>query len=558
MNEKIYVSHLLAQRLSFELAPPLIVVLQILFLSFGLGLILYAWRRYPAVWGRPAFFFGLAFVAIYQIPAIIYGGHLYIGLPDLLGLFFVINFMPITIGLWLLISSRYYPYSGECNSLRLEQLTTENFKKLLFLLSGLTVLVFGVFFYFIPWKCTGLWSMLFDPESTLLAREISMKLNNNHLVNRLYGFYVNALGPTLCFIGLYFASKCFKERKFLNCLYAVVLAFIAIALVLVAGIKGLLVSMGIFLLAAVFSSTEGSHGRFAAVVVCAVFFGMSLLAFEAARYRVQLSTGPSYDFAGCAITLGSCQSSAELVRSAAVREEGGLGLNRDKLDEFGEQLKKSCNNKTFNIDTRSQSAKSLTQTTSTQNSAIVTEPEMVKKNSLDFWIQITPNFWNRITPLAVRLFQIPLQVATWHFIFVAQHPSPGWNAISVVGRISGEKSNLAEKVYQEYGSVYSLGDRTSTSTAPTSFAFSYVAGIGFKGFVFSLVLLIGLDVFTGAVVRKLQSPLKFAAYGLSAATAINLISSDFFTVLISHGGVLGLVLVYCLEKFMPGATNPDN
>jgi hypothetical protein len=177
-------------------------------------------------------------------------------------------------------------------------------------------------------------------------------------------------------------------------------------------------------------------------------------------------------------------------------------------------------------------------------------PNLVAKqlrNQVDESKEPRARIFDLLEGLGVRFFRVPLQVAAWHYLYVTEHHSYGWGVIPFVGKFY-DVQNLAEQVYKAYGYTYSGGDLTSTSTAPTTFIISYGAHLGWTGVFLALSLLILLDAFSVKLVNGLFSPIKFAAFGFLGTVAINMMSSDIFTIMFSHGGFFGLCLFYVFKK----------
>ena len=119
----------------------------------------------------------------------------------------------------------------------------------------------------------------------------------------------------------------------------------------------------------------------------------------------------------------------------------------------------------------------------------------------------------------------------------------GWKSLPFSRRILGESLNMPELVYQKYGVIYSQGDRTITSTAPTSFLLSYPASLGWVGFVLALVCIVMLDAVLAILTAHIKPSLVPLLIGVVLIMSINFMTSDFVTVLISHGGAVGILLV---------------
>lgn len=514
-------NQLFNRNLSIELAPLCIFFAQIGGILICIVLLVWALHRNFGVWRRFAFCFSWIFLFFYLLPSILYGGHLYSGLPSWGFLFLATNFLSLGLALWVFMSSS-----------RLKRQPLIHLENNIFLggwqktlLGALFLVTLSGFFYSVPWPCTGLWALIFDPDSVLLAREMSMKLNGSPWASRMYGFYVSVLGPLLCFIGIYGVGYFFRIGKYIQVFLSVIVLCVAMFLLLIGGVKGVLLGAGIFVACAILSLPISISRRIFASTICLFFFAGVVLLFGLIRDQNQKEgRDMHYDLVGCTQHFGAHEHVLRLLRTAAMREEGGLGLPVEQLERLTQQLDGSD------------------QTTRTKVPRLVATPEVhrpdVSGDSPFRWVQ----------PLWNRLFIVPMQVASWHFIYVEEALSHGWLVIPVVNRLIGDGSNLAELVYGKYGVLYSSGDVTSTSTAPTTFIYSYSAHLGWFGITLAIGLLIALDVLSVILLRTSNSVLLASVTGFFAALGISLASSDFFTVMFSHGGLLGLCMFWLLKK----------
>lgn len=518
------VNQLFAQNLTIELAPPHIFFMQIGGISVCIYLLLQAFRRSPGVWRRFGFFFSWVFIFFYLLPAVIYGGHLYIGFPSWLFFFLSTNIISIGLAIWVFASSVGVT-TGRSISLSNADFLGRGQKALL---GALLFLVLGGFFYFVPWSCTGLWALIFDSKYVLLAREISMKLNGVPWASRLYGFYVSVLGPLLCFIGIYGAAYYWRVRQYFKVFLSATILCAAIFLLLLGGVKGVLLGAGVFVAYAILSLPTSLSRRVLASMIClAVFAGMVFI-FGLIRDKNQNKDHDiQYDLVGCTQHFGARENVLRLLRTAAVRKEGGLGLTVEQLEGLSQK-----------IDGKDQPHDNNGKSALLEDFGSISLSDASNHDVAERWIK----------PLWNRLFVVPIQVASWHFFYVEEVNSSGWLVIPIVNRLVGDGSNLAELVYSKYGVLYSSGDVTSTSTAPTTFIYSYSAHLGWVGIALSLGLLIALDMLSAILLRAGNPVLLAAISGFFAALGISLASSDFFTVMFSHGGLFGLCMFWLLKK----------
>jgi hypothetical protein len=139
---------------------------------------------------------------------------------------------------------------------------------------------------------------------------------------------------------------------------------------------------------------------------------------------------------------------------------------------------------------------------------------------------------------------------------------PG-QVIPLFGNVFGSPVNIPQRVYEKYGVVYSAGDRTSTSTAPTTFIFSYPAFVGLSGLLFAIAIIVILDAISLRIHSISPAVVGYAANGFFAVVSFSLLVSDFFTVMFSHGAIPGIALLFiltrvCASKNRGVLTRPKN
>jgi hypothetical protein len=147
-----------------------------------------------------------------------------------------------------------------------------------------------------------------------------------------------------------------------------------------------------------------------------------------------------------------------------------------------------------------------------------------------------------------RMFVIPFQVSVWHFMYAETEVVDGIKTLPLARLLTGSSLNMPELVYQKYGSIYSQGDRTATSSAPTSFIWTYSSYLGWFGFCIALACILILDLSMVGIAKILDQDLLPVFVGVLVIMTINFSASDFVTVLVSHGGIAGmsLLMVYAM------------
>ncbi|WP_341303374.1 hypothetical protein [Pseudomonas sp. TMP25] len=396
------------------------------------------------------------------------------------------------------------------------------------LLLGVACLV--VYLSGVPWNCTGLFAVVFDPWLTLLAREFSVKLIGSGPATYLLGAYANAVAPILVLLSVWLIRDALLRRRVLSGLIGVLGGMFAIVAVLVSGTKGLLMPSMLMLVAGCYFWCTTWRSRIVTIVSAVVFVMSTLVAFEVVKERASV-VGGAYDFAACSVEAGTCQKSRELLQSMTARDNS-LGLPSSFVKQLQARLDCLCSGG----DEESCSTSVLGNMAGTVGTAGMIGAAEAKR-SMTF-----------INAVFYRILVVPFQVSVWHFMYAESEQVDGLKTLPFSRRLLGESLNMPELVYQKYGSVYSDGDKTSTSTAPTSFFLAYPAYLGLGGFLFALVVVIAFDIFLAQFARLTGVSLLPMLVGGIMIMCMNFMTSDFVTVLISHGGAAGIfvLLVHAL------------
>lgn len=395
----------------------------------------------------------------------------------------------------------------------------------------------------VPAHCTALYSLVMDPHMTLLAREFSIKLVGSSMATYSFGAVANAVAPVVITISFLLLWSGLRQRRILQVLVWPVIGFLSVALVLLSGTKGLLVPAMLMLVISSYLWNRRWWTRVLAVVASMAFLGGSVVMFDLVKER-DAQAGSNYDFASCTVELNVCPASLELMESLGKRDMS-LGLPKSLVKRLDERLICACN-----PNLGPGECKRVQPIRISRARPAHAEGEMLQE-------QVKRGF-TLLEAILNRALVIPMQVAGWHFMYVETEPNPGMAVLPFARRLLGFSVNAPERVYQKYGVIYSDGDRTSTSTAPTGFLLTYPAYLGLYGLLLGVGLVIIFDVLVTALLRQLRPGLLPIAAGLVAGVCLNFAVSDFVTVLISHGGVaaVGLLAGYVLLARWRQRRNP--
>lgn len=393
--------------------------------------------------------------------------------------------------------------------------------------AGGALLLAAAYLLQVPATCTALYSLVVDPHMTLLAREFGGKLAAGALGSYALGALFNVAAPLVLALALRMAWTEVLARRWWRVPLWVLLAFGAVALVMITGTKGLLVPSLLMLVVTSFLWNQRLWVKVAAGGFALGALAVGLVTFELVKERED-AAGARYDIAACAVRVNACERSTVLVESLKQRKMS-LGLPRSLVDDLSERMACACK-------------------PGAQIAACPAVEPVVISFALELEGLPKSRGFTFLEAIANRAMVVPLQVAAWHHMYAETEPSPGLAGIPIFGRLGGNLVNMPETVYQKYGFIYSGGDRTSTSTAPTGFMLSYAAYIGWAGLALALALVIAYDVAACWLLRRVRPALAPLAAGLMLVIAMNLAVSDFLTTMGSHGGAaaLAMLAVYLL------------
>ena len=466
--------------------------------------VLNQWR-----WGRPAFAFAALVNALYQWPTFLLADTIEASLESRWQFAGIAHFVVFTCIVWTVATGRL---TVPARTVSRRDLSVAQMG----IPIGLAGLLAGIYFSKVPLNCTALYALLYDPAMTLLAREVTIKLSGSTLATISYGAIANTVAPVCASIGSAQILYALAARQFVLVLAWATVMLFSVTLVMIAGAKGLtLPLLGAVVLSAIFwSSTR--KGKAIAAVFSLISVAGALVAFELVRER-NVESG-SFDFGSCVKKLGSVEQGLELL--ASIRDRGGLGLGPQQIQELerriaGEHIK--------------------------PKKPIAVERRRVDPDRAVTYLQAIVN----------RALIVPTQVAAWHYLYVEQYVSPGWYAFPLAKKLFGKSVDTSALVYMAYGTIYSDGDATSTSTAPTSYIFTWSAYLGIWGITMIIATIIALDVIVALVMRAAPANILPIGVGLVGVMAFNMISSDFVVVMISHGGLAAIITLVLLTIARP-------
>ena len=425
----------------------------------------------------------------------------------------------------------------------------------------------SVYLWRVPVACTALYSLVVDPHMTLLAREFGGKLIGSKLASYALGALFHVAVPVAVALTFRMAWTQVASRRWVLFAAWMLLGFASISLVMLTGTKGLLVPSMLMLVTTSLLWNQRLRVKFVAGAFAVGAMAVGLVSFELVKERKALA-GSGYDFAACAVRVNACERSTVLVESLKQRKMS-LGLPRPLVDDLSERLACACTPGAdiaacpavepmviaFSLDTSLLEGFPTSQYSPGARRGSDLGEAGAEVGRIERALRkILLRGLTFVEAIVNRAMVVPLQVASWHYMFVETEGSPGAAGIPMAGRLGGNLVNMPEIVYRKYGFIYSSGDRTSTSTAPTGFMLFYPAYIGVPGLMLAVVLVLLYDIAAVWLMRRVRPALSAVAAGLVLVAAMNLAVSDFLTVMGSHGGLAALLMMavfILVDRFMP-------
>jgi hypothetical protein len=496
---------------------------------------------------RPAFMVAVLAHLIFQWPLAIFSPIFDRSLPEFW--FLAVAFhIPILVFLaWVTTTANFVEYirkPNETPELRFQNISPGSQLILLILFAVLVI----VYLSKVGWQCTGLYAMIFDPELALLARETSGKLVHDRVASYGFGVLANVVCPLVIYTVLCHAIAMLTKRQILKTLAWSTLGISALLVVLFPGAKGGLVPTAI-VVGIGFAATRGTWKSRIAIITCVFGSGFLMLSMiEVLRERQVIASG-CYDFGACVWRHNACPEASTLLQSLRYRDMS-LGLSTETISKIENDRDAACSREQQSYESSRCSSRQIIKKAGAipiqkpsgpgSKSSVAGEKGPGKGD-------VASRMGQYAVGIAYRLGVVPLQVAGWHHLYVAEHGSPGVRALPFSSFLFGQRIVMPIRVHEAYYHLYSGGDRTSTGTAPTSFILAYPAYLGFIGIVLSLIALLAFDLIVCRVFRRLRSSLRRAGIGLMAVGSANFMASDFGTTLLTHGTAAAIFLLLMLS-----------
>lgn len=494
---------IMAKRLVVE-APALSLFFVVNLISF-LGVAIFLFKKIRdnrAILIRLPFSFTAAMCLAYQLPLVIFSQQVLGALENAWGYAVVVNGISISLLLWLSATRSYdivgttFPAPRKSSGIYL----------VVGVVAGTSL---WLYLSAVPWDCTALYALLFDPPYTLFARELGVKLLGTSVATYSLGAYAVSIVPIFLILSAVQIGKSISQRRPLVAVSLFIFGFAAVIAVLVTGIKGLLMPSALMTGVAILYYKRTWTSRMVSMVLAVLFFFAAVSVFEFIKERGVYESNGQYDFASCSVKMGACKGSQSLMDSIK-GQRNALGLSIANADQMRTRLNCLCDGVESPVCNEPALTK-LSLLNQTSGGVSVSESSQTNFDTESIGTRSDPsiNSIAGISPviliglpgrlvtyadaLLYRLIVVPFQVSIWHFMYAETEAVVGLETLPFARRLLGQSLNMPELVYQKYGSIYWGGDKTNTSSAPTSFVMAYPAYLGLAGVILALGCIISLD-----------------------------------------------------------------
>ncbi|MEZ5690632.1 MAG: hypothetical protein R3D71_03075 [Rickettsiales bacterium] len=388
----------------------------------------------------------------------------------------------------------------------------------------------GIYFYRIPFDCTALYALFVDQDLTLVVREVIGKLMGRTYAPHLLNVLTSAVAPIVAFMVIGRIWFSLSDKKYLQVIILLLLLLSAVLIMpLIGGAKGSLVPMFVALSVIGFLVVKKWRWKIVIVPLIAVIFaGMILIV----KVMQESNVGKGgYEFGKCMARLDVCDRAKNLLESLKP-PKSYYGMSRQRIDELGYDMANFCKDDKVVYEASSQSLS-----------------DDGKESANPSEVSVSGHIWG----LVYRIIATPLQVVSWHYIYVEDYGRPGLLGISIAKLFSPNYISVPAKVCE----IYYKGDKTSACTAPTSYLFTYPAYMGYLGLLLACVLTIIFDIFFSLLIKYTNRPFADLATGVVVISIVNFIVADFTTVIISHGTAIAFVMILIMYGYMKFFSKAD-
>lgn len=503
-----------------------------------------SFRQNRNVWMRSAFQFGAMVAIIFQWPLVFFFDILKTELERPWLFATAIHGFTLVCFLWVFLTPQFTSKIEIDKGQSRRTSGTAMYVQL-----SVSLLVFyilaSLYLRHVGFECTGLYAFLFDSELTLVARDLSVKFVKDPLASYAIALNIGAVGPiALVAVGVFF-TQMIKTRNLLGAAAAFVVSLGILFVTMVNSAKGNVLPALVVGTIVLLIRCEGWKKRLLSIFALFVLSLSIMLGLEIGK-EISLPTERSaskksaslYPLGACLVRVNACQEGARLIRFFE-RSSGYVGVPSSRVPYLRRDVEMHC---------------PLEFIGEVEDDSWWPEGEYADSRVVR---EARPSF-DRIVlyagSIARRILIVPIQIASWHFQYADEFGSPGLRYLPVVSNFFGGRiGDMPSRVHDAYLTIYSNSSTIPSGTSPTSFLVSAPAYLGYWGFVLAVVLLLIFDISSASLLRYLRGDMQAVAIAILAVAHMNLLLTEFWTAMVSHGAIAGLCLLgiisYLIGKY---------
>ena len=433
-------------------------------------------------------------------------GSIYSDIPNATDYLILINGFVVfgAIGC-LLVSSRFdFSLREFFSGWKLKEGGGEDFAFAILLLFLGLLSALSIYFYYVPYDCTGLFAMLQSPGLLNAVRELSLKLLPDSIPKYTYSIFRAVLLPLLVSVLVLYFHLSVTRRNYTKSVATAILVVVLRPLSMIVGAKGdavyvMLVIAITFMVAA--KSLRAQLFFAGGAVIFGVVLMTSITLLVAKNFSVSEATIKHFH---------ACEK----------------GLNQEGIIDY--YLKRYS----FDIT----ETKTIGEGADGRVGSVYSAVAAPKKVLASVQLKATGD----------RIINTPTMVAGWYFDFVKQQGFVGVAGLPRLASLSGvlpiDLPNIIGVRYAENG------EAQRSISAVTGYVVWWYACFGLVSLLASLVALWLLDAVLFILVRCLNGVLRVPTYAVIMVISTKFVESDWGVVLITHGFLIVVISAIVVDQ----------
>lgn len=412
---------------------------------------------------------------------------------------------------------------------------------------GIGCVLAAIYLYYVPFKETGLYTLIYDPSHAAEARELSLKLLQSWIPKYALNLLSNTIAPLFTAIVTYFILLN-RETSFVAKLIWFALLMLCWGASMFNGAKGIFVFLAFVVMGTIAWNSRLKFsigwiiGGICIILLPAVSVTLLLATvdqkFKNLPYTSEVTTKDTSQTPSSP-TASSGQPTSETTLQAGIPATPNAPTAKDlcmrrfvakKISTDAAQIQQNLNQA---IEKAHQSAPS--------DDISVPSPRRELKGQ---------DFASQTLETSKRSFVLPMVVAAWYADYAQRNGAIGIAGIPRAATFLGiQPIDLANRIGLIYAPCYYGHEVIETISATTGFLF---AQYGYFGFFALPLALLGLMICDGLllIVRLLPTTWSVPTLAVISLDALKFTQSDYLTIWITHGLAINMLLIVVLALWL--------